>query len=44
LLDGLKRQDGGYGAQVRLILPIVDDDNGASASDAPQDNQRALLH
>jgi two-component system nitrogen regulation sensor histidine kinase NtrY len=44
LLDGLPRQDGGSGAQVRLILPIVDDKNGASPSGAPQNNQRALLH
>jgi two-component system nitrogen regulation sensor histidine kinase NtrY len=44
LLDGLVREDGGRGAQVRLILPIVDDEITPRVAPAAQDNQRALLN
>jgi len=44
LLDGLTREDGGHGAQVRLMLPIIDQKSANAASNATQDNQRALLN
>jgi two-component system, NtrC family, nitrogen regulation sensor histidine kinase NtrY len=44
LLDGLAREDGGRGAQVRLVLPIVDEKAIPRAAPATQDNQRALLN
>jgi two-component system, NtrC family, nitrogen regulation sensor histidine kinase NtrY len=43
LLDGLVREDGGRGAQVRLLLPIADDKITPRAAPA-RDNQRALLN
>ena len=43
LLDGLERIDGGRGAQVRLILPIVDDGK-AEESEERKNTQRALLN
>ncbi|HLJ70995.1 MAG TPA: PAS domain-containing sensor histidine kinase [Roseiarcus sp.] len=43
LLDGLERIDGGRGAQVRLILPIVEEAK-TGESEESRNNQRALLN
>jgi two-component system, NtrC family, nitrogen regulation sensor histidine kinase NtrY len=43
LLDGLPRDDGGRGAQVRLRLPILGDAPPPQPSPAPGANERELL-
>jgi two-component system nitrogen regulation sensor histidine kinase NtrY len=43
LLDGLLRDDGGRGAQVRLSLPIVDDEEAPRSVSAPDANEKELL-
>jgi two-component system nitrogen regulation sensor histidine kinase NtrY len=43
LLDGLERIDGGRGAMVRLILPIVDEAKASSPQES-KENQRALMN
>jgi two-component system, NtrC family, nitrogen regulation sensor histidine kinase NtrY len=43
LLDGLQRDDGGRGAQVRLKLPIVGDAPPPQSSPTPGANERELL-
>ena len=43
LLDGLAREDGGVGAQVRLTLPIAGDPTAPEPSKAPSANERAML-
>ncbi len=43
LLDGLPREDGGVGAQVRLTLPIAGDQAPREPSPAPSADERELL-
>jgi two-component system nitrogen regulation sensor histidine kinase NtrY len=43
LLDGLLRDDGGYGAQVRLSLPIAEEARSPDPVIAPSANERELL-
>jgi len=43
LLDGLPRDDGGVGAQVRLTLPIAGGPTTQDPSTAPSANERAML-
>jgi two-component system nitrogen regulation sensor histidine kinase NtrY len=43
LLDGLERSDGGRGAMVRLVLPIIDEGT-ASPAEESKENQRALMN
>ena len=43
LLDGLAREDGGRGAQVRLNLPIGGDPARTESSPAPGANERELM-
>jgi two-component system, NtrC family, nitrogen regulation sensor histidine kinase NtrY len=43
LLDGLLRDDGGYGAQVRLNLPVAEEATSPDPVMAPSANERELL-